>query len=58
MRNIHVKKVLTYWYYFWGNLVSKIMLYTDSGFLYKYYNSWMIKSSEYDVKNWLWKDVN
>jgi hypothetical protein len=50
-----VRNFLIHWYYFWGNLISKIMNYGVLGHLYPIYNRWMVKSSEYDINNELWK---
>lgn len=47
--------LLMYWYYFWGNLISKIMDFGFLGHLYHFYNRWMFKSSEYDIQHKLWK---
>lgn len=47
--------LLIHWYYFWGNLISKIMDYGILGYLYPLYNRWMCKSSEYDIEHILWK---
>jgi len=47
---------LTRWFYFWGDLVSKIINYTDLD-LTKYYHKWMIKSIEYDPHRKFWKNT-
>ena len=49
------ERILTRWYFFWGNLVSKIMHYGILAYLYPLYNRWMIKSVRYDMSNEFWK---
>ena len=53
-----MKIILIYWYYFWGNLISKPMYKFDLGCLYKYYNNWMTKSGDYDTEFKLWRNCN
>ena len=51
-------KFLIKWYYFFGDLVSRILNYVDSTFLAERYQRWMGKSSDYDTEDWFWKPDN
>jgi hypothetical protein len=53
-----MKTFLMYWYYLWGNLISKVMNYGILGHLYPFYNYWMCKSADYDIGNKLWNKPN
>jgi hypothetical protein len=49
-----LKLFLAFWYYFWGDLISKPMNWFDFGFLYPLYNRWMCKSAKFDEAHKLW----
>lgn len=49
------KKFLIVWYYFWGDLISRLMYWLDLGFAYPLYNKWMCKSADMDINNWWWE---
>ena len=52
-----MKLILSYIFYFLGDLVCKIMHLFKWWGLYKYYNHLMGKSGEFDKDNKFWKDV-
>lgn len=47
--------VLIYLFYFCGRIICEVMFAFDWGCLYKYYNWFMCKSADCDVKCRLWK---
>lgn len=50
--------ILAHLFYYAGHIVSKPMHYFDWGWLYPIYNWLMIKSSEYDIYEWIWNNVD
>lgn len=52
-----IRMFLARWYYFWGHIISRPMLWFGWGFIYPYYNDWMTKSADYDIEGTIWKYV-
>lgn len=50
-----MKKFKIYWYYFWGNLLGKVVFDFDLGCLYPLYNKWMTISADLDDEEYIWK---
>jgi len=50
-----IKLVLSFFLYFIGNLISKLLYFNCFSFLYAIYNKIMLLSCELDTKGKIWK---
>lgn len=53
-----MKQLLAWILYFLGDLISKLLVWDFFSFLYPVYNRLMLWSSDLDIEQKIWKDVD